>query len=122
MVQIQAFFAQIGALFVSGGDGAFMEETAFALRLFSATYLTRWFSFATQSYMLAIEHAAAASVISVSTALVFPVLLVAALWPMGLTGLWLNFAATSLLAGILAAVVLRRFLRKMPRKDLEAAA
>ena len=55
----------------------------------------------------------AASVISVSTALVFPVLLVAALWPMGLTGLWLNFAATSLLAGILAAVVLRRFLRKM---------
>ena len=49
-----------------------------ALRLFSLTYVTRWFSFATQSYMLAIEKPVAASLISVSTALVFPVLLVAA--------------------------------------------
>ena len=103
-VLIFAFPGQIGAMFVSG-DEAFMAETAFALRLFSFTYLTRWFSFATQSYMLAIERAAAASVISVSTALVFPALLVAVLWPMGLTGLWLNFAGTSLLAGGLAAVV-----------------
>ena len=70
--------------------------------------------------MLAIERAAAASVISVSTALVFPVLLVAVLWPMGLTGLWLNFAGTSLLAGGLAAVVLFRFFKRMPKNDLEA--
>ena len=118
-VLIFAFPGQIGVLFVSSGDAAFTAETAFALRLFSATYLTRWFSFATQSYMLAIERAAEASVISVSTALVFPVLLVAVLWPMGLTGLWLNFAGTSLLAGGLAAVVLCRFLKQMPEKDLE---
>ena len=109
----------IGIVRISG-DEAFMAETAFALRLFSFTYLTRWFSFATQSYMLAIERAAAASVISVSTALVFPVLLVAVLWPMGLTGLWLNFAGTSLLAGGLAAVVLFRFFTRMPKNDLEA--
>ena len=118
-VLIFAFPGQIGAMFVSG-DEAFMAETAFALRLFSFTYLTRWFSFATQSYMLAIERAAAASVISVSTALVFPALLVAVLWPMGLTGLWLNFAGTSLLAGGLAAVVLFRFFKRMPKNDLEA--
>ena len=118
-VLIFAFPGQIGAMFVSG-DGAFMAETAFALRLFSFTYLTRWFSFATQSYMLAIEQAAAASIISVSTALVFPVLLVAALWPLGLTGLWLNFAGTSLLAGALAALVLRRVRRRLPGgPDLE---
>ena len=44
-----------------------------ALRLFSLTYATRWFSFATQSYMLAIEKPLAASAISVSFALVlFP--------------------------------------------------
>ena len=113
-VLIFAFPGQIGALFVSG-DEAFMAETAFALRLFSFTYLTRWFSFAAQSYMLAIERSAAASVISVSTALIFPVLLVAVLWPMGLTGLWLNFAGTSLLAGLLAAAVLRVSLKKLPR-------
>ena len=121
-VLIYAFPAQIGALFVGEADAAFMAETAAALRLFSFTYLTRWFSFATQSYMLAIERAVSASVISVSTALVFPVLLVAVLWPLGLTGLWLNFAGTSLMAGGLAAVVLWRFLRNMPRKDLDTAA
>ena len=117
---IYAFPQQIGALFVRDGSAAFMAETAAALRLFSFTYLTRWFSFAAQSYMLAIERAAAASLISVSTALVFPVLLVAVLWPLGLTGLWLNFAGTSLLAGILAAAVLRVSLKKLPRgPDLE---
>ena len=121
-VLIYAFPAQIGALFVGRGDAGFMAETVGALQLFSFTYLTRWFSFATQSYMLAIERAADASVISVSTALIFPVLLVAIFWPLGLTGLWMNCAGTSLLAGGLAAVVLRRFLRRMPRRDLEETA
>ena len=55
-------------------------------------------SFAAQSYMLAIEKALPASVISISTALIFPVLLVILLWPLGLTGIWLNFAGTALLA------------------------
>ena len=114
---------QIAALFVSGADAGFMAEAAFALRLFSFTYLTRWFSFATQSYMLAVERPVEASIISVSTALVFPVLLVAALWPLGLTGIWMNFAGTSLLAGGLAVVVLRSALKKLPGgPDLETPA
>lgn len=56
-----------------------------ALQLFSLTYITRWISFATQSYMLAIEKPLPASIISVSTALIFPVILICALWPLGLT-------------------------------------
>ena len=70
----------------AGGD--FLAEMVFALQLFALTYLTRWFSFATQSWMLAIEKPLYASLISVSTALVFPVLLIVCLWPLGLTGLW----------------------------------
>lgn len=97
----------LAALF--SADAALIEEAAFALRLFSLTYLTRWFSFAAQSYMLAVERSVQASVISVCTALVFPVLLIAALWGLGLTGIWLNFAGTSLLAGVLSAWVLLRF-------------
>ena len=58
--------------------------------------------------MLAVEKPVPASLISVSTALVFPVLLVILLWPLGLTGLWLNFAGTSALAAVLAAVILWR--------------
>ena len=95
---------------VSGAD--FADMAAFAVRLFSLTYLTRWFSFATQSLMTAVERSLWASLISLSTALLFPVLLIAALWPLGLTGIWLNFAATSLLAGLLSAFILLRFLRR----------
>ena len=59
--------------------------------------------------MLAIEKPVPASVISVSTALVFPLILIVALWPLGLTGIWLNLAGTSLLAGILSAVILLKY-------------
>ena len=77
-----------------------------ALRLFALTYITRWFSFATQSYMMAIEKPMEASVISVSTALIFPVILVVALWPLGLTGIWLNFAGTAVLAAVLSLIII----------------
>lgn len=88
-----------------------------ALQLFSATYLTRWFSFATQSYMLAVEKPLPASIISVATALVFPLLLIVLLWPLGLTGIWLNMAGTAVLAAVLAAVALRVFRDELSKPD-----
>lgn len=93
-----------------------------ALRLFSLTYATRWFSFATQSYMLAIEKPLAASAISVSFALVFPVVLIVALWPLGLTGIWLNFAGTSALAGVLSLGILVWMRREWNAPDTPAGA
>lgn len=96
-------------LFMADASPEVMSAASGALRLFSLTYITRWFSFAVQSYMLAIEKPVPASVISVSTALVFPLILIVALWPLGLTGIWLNLAGTSLLAGILSAVILLKY-------------
>ena len=84
----------------------FAAETEQAVRLFALTYLTRWFSFATQSYMLAVEKALPAALISVSTAFVFPVAWIGMLWKLRLTGLWLNFALTALLAAILSGILL----------------
>ena len=55
-------------------------------------------------------------IISVCTAVVFPLLIIAVLWPMGLNGLWLNVPATSLLAAILAFFILNRFERKEMRE------
>ncbi len=110
------FPAQIVGLFIGSEDAALIEMGAFAMRLFSLTYLTRWFSFATQSYMTAVEKPLPASVISVSTALVFPVLLLAVLWPLGLTGIWLNSTLSAVLAAALAAVILIRFRREMRQK------
>ncbi|MEG0944523.1 MAG: MATE family efflux transporter [Angelakisella sp.] len=114
---ILAFPEPIARLFISSGDPMFMGMAINALRLFSLTYLTRWISFATQSYMLAIENPVPASVLSVSNALVFPLLLVVVLWPLGLNGLWLNFAGTSALSAVLAVVALLRLRRDMKKKE-----
>ena len=119
VVVILLFLAEIASLFMKEMDAASTGEAVAALRLFAFTYVTRWFSFATQSYMLAVEKPLQASIISVSTALVFPVLLIAALWTLGLQGIWLNFAGTSVLAGILSLWILLRFRRKMQKKMAE---
>lgn len=111
------FPQQIAGLFMNNLNAEFAAAAVWALKLFSMTYLTRWFSFAVQSYMLAVEKPIPASVISVSTAFVFPVLLVVLLWPLQLTGLWLNFSATSALAALLSIVVMLRFRKEFSRLE-----
>lgn len=113
---------RIAILFISDAGNEILAVAVLALELFSLTYLTRWFSFATQSYMLAIEKPLPASVISVSTALVFPLLLILALWPLGLTGIWLNLTGTSLLAGILSLLVLIKLRKQLTRADIPSEA
>lgn len=114
---IALFPEPITRLFVADAGQEILNLSVGALRLFSLTYVTRWFSFAAQSYMLAIEKPLLASLISVSTALLFPVILVGALWPLGLTGIWLNFAGTAVLAAILSAVILLKLRRDLCRPD-----
>lgn len=99
----------ITSLFVKNGSKDFIAYTVMAMRLFSLTFITRWLSFATQSFMTAIGKSAFASILSVSTALVFPVILIIMLWPLELTGIWLNFPITYALAAVLAAIILLRF-------------
>ena len=101
--------APLISLFADSSDPVFMEQAILAMRLFSTGYLTRWFSFASQSYMLAVERPVSASIISVSTALIFPVILIVLLMPLGLNGIWLNQPVTCLLAAILAAFVMKKF-------------
>lgn len=117
---IALFPEQITNLFVADAGQEILRMSTGALQLFSLTYITRWFSFATQSYMLAIEKPLPASLISVSTALVFPLLLIGALWPLGLTGIWINFAGTSALAAILSLIVLLKLRRELKQPDAAA--
>ena len=109
----------ITRLFVAQAGREILSVSVGALRLFSLTYLTRWFSFATQSYLLAIEKPLPAALISVSTALVFPVVLIGVLWPLGMAGIWMNFSATALLAAGLSATLLLRYRRELGRPDRE---
>jgi len=116
---IALFPEQIKSLFVADAGREILSISVTALRLFSLTYITRWFSFAAQSFMLAIEKPLPASIISVSTALIFPLVLIGALWPLGLTGIWLNFPGTSVLAAVLALILLKKLSREWKRQDAE---
>ena len=106
-------------LFMDSPSAEAITMSVTALKFFSLTYVTRWFSFAVQSFMLAINKAFQASAISLSTALVFPVILILLLWDMELTGIWLNFPLTSLLAGILALFVILRARKELFRSDID---
>ncbi len=54
-----------------------------------------------------------------ASALFFPVILIGALWPLGLTGIWLNFPATALLAAVLSLVILLKLRRELGRPDMD---
>ncbi|HJH62788.1 MAG TPA: MATE family efflux transporter [Firmicutes bacterium] len=114
---IALYPGQITKLFVPDAGEEILSVSVGALRLFALTYLTRWFSFAAQSYLLAIEKPLPAALISVSTALVFPVLLIGVLWPLGMTGIWMNFGGTALLAAGLSAILLLRLRQELRRPD-----
>ena len=102
------FPRQITQLFLSEGGSDLVAMSIHALRLFSLAYLTRWFGFAVQSFLIALDKPLPATVLSLANAFVFPVGLIVVLWPLGLDGLWLNVPITStLVAGIALAILLR---------------
>lgn len=97
----------IVGIFVKTQDAALMAMSVQALSLFAFTFLTRWLSMATQSYMSAIGKAGYATILSISIAFVFPILLLFALGFLGLDGLWLNTPMTCALAAVLSLFLLR---------------
>ncbi len=111
---IMFFFPeQITSLFVRAEETELFTLTVHAMRLFCVAYLVRWFGFAVQGFYTAIEKSLPASILSVSGAMIFPVLLVFALSPWGLDGLWLNLAGTSLLVTVMAFFMLRYTQKKI---------
>lgn len=88
----------LASLFVNAAQTSLLVLATRALRLFSVTYLVRWFAIFAQSFLGAIEKPIGATILSVCVALVFPVVLLGALWDFGLDGIWLNMFGTSLLA------------------------
>lgn len=104
---VMFFFARpIASLFVEAGDTRLLELSSHALKLFCLSGLVRWFTITTQSFFSAIEKPVHATFMSVGVALVFPVILLGALWNCGLDGIWINMLGTSLLAAVLAIILL----------------
>ncbi len=114
------FPAQITSLFVKPEETALLEMATHAMRLFATAYLFRWVGFTVQGFFSAIEKPLPASILSISSAMVFPIFFIFALAPLGLDGLWLNLSASSLAVMIMALVMLRLTQKNMKNDIAES--
>lgn len=94
-------------------DLSLTDMAAHALRILSFTYLFRWLSHGIQSFFMALEKPLPSTCISVSSAFLFPLILIAVLYPFGLEGLWFNYTLTSVLTAALAATLLFTLKKKL---------
>jgi len=113
IVLMCGFPRQIASIFVDSADIDLLDMASHALALFSIEFLFWWFGYSTQSFYNAIQNPMNAAILTLSTAIVFPLIMVAVLWPLGLDGLWLNQAATYVPVGIIAFIMLRRTQKNM---------
>ena len=97
-------------------DLSLLDLTERALRLFCISYLFKWLSHAVQSYKLAVEKSKEAAIISISGVCIVPIIMIFALFPLGLDGLWLNQTCTAVLVDILAVFILFRREKKKRNK------
>ena len=111
------FPGTIASLFIKPEEIHSMGIVTPAIRLFCLAYLFRWIGVMTQSFFSAIEKPALATVMSVSIALVFPVLMLGALWNLGLNGIWLNFFGANALLAVLAVVLLGIVGKEIKKKE-----
>lgn len=101
-------------IFMGEMDASFVALARRAFRLYSTAWVLYWFPMATTGFLTALERSRDASVMTVFTVLVAPVLALWALGPLGLDGLWLNVTAATAVAAVLSMRmmwVLRRDLR-----------
>ncbi len=115
LMLIAVFCARDGlvSLFVPPGETALRALCSRALILFALAYLTRWVAMVAQSYLSALGQAGPATLLSVATALVFPLLALFCLAPLGLDGIWLNMPLSCLFAAALSLLFIARARRKL---------
>ena len=111
------FPGTIAAMFASAEDANLLTHSVGAIRIFCFAYLFRWFAVMAQSFLSAIEKPLQATILSVSVALVFPVLLLGALWSFGLNGIWFNFVGVNFLAVLLGAFLLFRVSKEIKKRE-----
>ncbi|MBS6771637.1 MAG: MATE family efflux transporter [Faecalibacterium prausnitzii] len=106
----------IVSLFMQESEKEVLEMAAYALRIYGFTFLTRWFGFAVQNFLTALEVPLPATILSVSNALIIPVALLPVLWMLKLDGIWLNTPITSLIVSLLALVFFMRLRETLSAK------
>lgn len=105
------------SMFLQPEEYELLNDAEKAIRIFSLTFVTRWFGFAVQSLFTALDKPVPATILSVGYAFVFPLLLIALLWNMGLDGLWLNSVIASLLVSFIAVILICKMRKKNLKRD-----
>ncbi len=113
------FSGTVASLFVNAEDAMLLSESTRAIRLFCFAYLFRWFAVATQSFLSAVEKPVLATMMSVATAFVFPLVILGSLWKLGLDGIWLNFVGVNMFSAVLGIILIVRVMREIKRKETE---
>ncbi len=108
----------LASLFTKNTDPLFLAEVNRALRIYALSRFTTWFAFATQIYLTAVDKPVFATLLSIFSSLIFPLTLIALLYPLGLFGLWLNPTVAAFLTAALALFLFGRFSKELKRKSL----
>ncbi len=116
-VLVFIFARPLADIFIQDGNTALLDMSERGLRIFCTAYLFRWLGFAAQGFFSAIEKPLPATVLSVLSACVFPLVFMAALYPLALDGIWLNTTATSLALAIVALIMLISFQKRLAKKS-----
>ena len=111
----------IASWFVNAEESRLLEISTHAIRVFSFAYLFRWIAVTTQSYFSAIEKPLQATILSFANAFIFPVVLLGALWNLGLEGIWLNFVGVTSLSAILSFFLLEHLKKEIAKRERETA-
>ena len=111
------FPGTIASWFTKPEEVKLFEISMHAIRLFCFAYLFRWVGVTTQGLFSAIEKPLQATVLSVGTAFVFPVLLLGALWSFGLDGVWFNFVGVNVLTAGVSVILYSLLLREIRKKE-----
>ena len=111
----------IASWFVNAEESRLLEISTHAIRVFSFAYLFRWIAVTTQSYFSAIEKPLQATILSFANAFIFPVVLLGALWNLGLEGIWLNFVGVTSLSAILSFFLLGHLKKEIAKRERETA-
>ncbi|MDP9859873.1 Na+-driven multidrug efflux pump [Olsenella profusa DSM 13989] len=91
---------EVTHLFMAQAHGELLAMATEAFQIFSLTYVFRWFALASMSFLTATEKSKAATILSLAQALVCPVVVLVALRPLGLMGLWLNAPVSALVTSL----------------------
>lgn len=103
--------------FVNANETKLLNIAPRAIRLFCFAYLFRWIGVTTQGFLSAIEKPFMATVMSLGTAFVFPVVLLGGLWSFGLDGIWFNFVGVNILTAIVSGIFLTVVLKEIKKKE-----